>query len=380
MTTPPPTTSRGQAGIGLGARLFAATGLVVVAGAVTLLAVALLVAPQVFHTHLQMALGTVSADTSRHVDQAFTRAVLLSLIMAVVVATLAALAVAWLVSRRIAAPVSDLAMAAGRLAAGGYDVRVPDPGLGPEFTALANGFNEMAARLAATENIRQRMLADLAHEMRTPVASIGATIEAVTDGILPADSSTFTTLTDQTSRLARLVADVAAVSHAEERALYLDPIPRPLNEVAIAATAAIHARYTTKGVRLAQDCAPGTPNVAADADRLGEAVGNLLDNALRHTPPGGTVTVTTRPGSLLGHPIAVLTVTDTGDGFDPADADRLFERFYRGDTARTRHDAGSGIGLTISRAIVTAHGGSLRASSPGPGHGATFQITLPAAA
>jgi two-component system sensor histidine kinase BaeS len=367
------------AGIGLGARLFAATGLVVIAGAGTLLAVALLVAPQVFHAHLRMALGTIPTATGQHVDDAFTRAILLSLVIAVLVATLAALAVAWLVSRRIAAPVSDLAAAVGLVAAGGYDARVPDPGLGPEFAALTDGFNAMAGRLAATEQVRQRMLADLAHELRTPVASIEATVEAVADGILPAAEPTWATLTDQTHRLGRLVADIAAVSHAEERSLHLDPHPQPLADLAAEAAAAIQARYRAKGVYLRLDCAPDTPAVAADAHRLGEALANLLDNALRHTPPGGTVTVTTGPGSQSGRPVAQLTVADTGDGFDPQTVGRLFERFYRADAARVRDGAGSGIGLTITKAIVTAHHGTLHAASPGPGQGATFRITLPAA-
>jgi signal transduction histidine kinase len=351
----------------------------VVAGAATLLAVALLVAPAVFHAHLQMSLGTVPADTARHVDEAFTRAVLLSLGMAVAVAILAALTVAWLVSRRIATPVADLATAAGRVAAGGYDTRVPDPGLGPEFAALADGFNTMAARLAGTERVRQRMLADLAHELRTPIASIEATAEAVADGVLPADATTCATLTGQAARLGRLVADIAAVSQAEERSLYAEPRPCAPGDLAAAAVAAIQPRYAAKGVSLDLTRASDTPTVTADADRLGEALANLLDNALRHTPTGGTVTLAVTRGTQLGRPVARLTVTDTGDGFDPAEADRLTERFYRADTARTRDGAGAGIGLTITKAIVTAHGGTLRASSAGTGRGATFQITLPAA-
>jgi signal transduction histidine kinase len=364
--------------VGLGARLFAATGLVVVAGAVTLLAVALLVAPPVFHAHLRMALGAVPADTGRHVDEAFTWAVLLSLGVAVVVATLAALTVAWLVSRRIAAPVTDLAVAAGRLVAGGYDARVPDPQLGPEFAALASGFNTMAARLAASERVRQRMLADLAHELRTPVASIEATVEALADEVLPADATTWATLTDQATRLGRLVDDIGAVSHAEERSLYVNPARQELPDLVRAASTAVQARYIAKGVALVLGCASDAPAVNADGDRLGEALANLLDNALRHTPPGGTVCVTVRRGDRFGRATAEVAVADTGEGFDPGEAERLFERFYRADAARTRDGSGSGIGLTISRAIVAAHGGDIRASSGGRGHGAVFEIVLPA--
>jgi two-component system sensor histidine kinase BaeS len=363
---------------GLSVRLFAAMGLVVLAGAVTLLVVALLLAPQVFHAHLRMALGTIPADTQRHVDEAFTRAVLLSLGLAVVVALVAALSVTWLVARRIAVPVSDLAAAAEGLAVGHTDTRVADPGLGPEFSALANSFNTTAARLARTEQVRQRLLADLAHELRTPIASIEATVEAVADGILPADERAWATLTDQTARISRLVADIAAVSHAEERALILDMRPRPLGQLAERAASSSQARYAAKGVTLVVDIDPQTPRVAVDPDRFAEALSNLLDNALRHTPPGGRVTIATSHAHHWGGDTARLTVTDTGEGFDPAEADRLFERFYRTDRARARDGAGSGIGLTITKAIANAHHATITARSDGPGRGATFEITLPA--
>jgi two-component system sensor histidine kinase BaeS len=363
----------------LSVRLFAAMGLVVLAGAVTLLVVALLVAPQVFQAHLRMALGTIPADTQRHVDEAFTRAVLLSLGLAVVVALVAALSVTWLVARRIAVPVSDLAAAAEGLAVGHTDTRVADPGLGPEFSALASSFNTTAARLARTEQVRQRLLADLAHELRTPIASIEATVEAVADGILPADERAWATLTDQTARVSRLVADIAAVSHAEERALTINTQPRPLGELAEQAASSIQARYAAKGVTLVVDVDPHTPQVAVDPDRFGEALSNLLDNALRHTPAGGRVTIATGHGPHWGADMARLTVTDTGEGFDPAEGDRLFERFYRTDRARTRGGGGSGIGLTITKAIINAHHATITAHSDGPGRGATFQISLPAA-
>jgi two-component system sensor histidine kinase BaeS len=362
----------------LSLRLFAAMGLVVLAGAATLLVVALLIAPQVFRTHLRMALGTIPAATQAHVDDAFTRAILLSLGMAVAVALIAALSVTWLVSRRIAVPVADLADAAQQLAAGQAATRVRDPGLGPEFATLATSFNTMADRLSATERVRQRMLADLAHELRTPLASIEATVEAVADGVLPADDTAWATLTDQTARLSRLVDDIAAVSHAEERSLNPDLHTYPLAELASRAAASIQTRYATKGVTLTVASAGPGPTVSVDPHRFAEALTNLLDNALRHTPPGGKVTITTREARQWGRPVARLTITDTGEGFDPAEADRLFERFYRTDTARTRGAAGSGIGLTITKAILAAHHATITAHSDGPGRGATFDITLPA--
>lgn len=371
--------ARGPAGprLGLTPRLFAAMALIVFAGAATLLVVALLVAPPVFHNHLRRALGSIDATTLTHVDEAFANAVLLSLAVAVLVAVLAALTVTALVSRRIAVPVADLADAVRQVSAGQYTDRVPDPRLGPEFAALTDGVNTMAARLSSTEHTRQRLLADLAHELRTPIASLEATVEAVADGILPAEQNTWATLTEQTGRLRRLVADLGAVSYAEERALHADPHPQPLADLARTVVAATQAGYAAKGVDLRLSTPTDTPTVLIDAGRLAEAVGNLLDNALRHTPPGGTVTVTTGRIRDLGRDRARLTVTDTGDGFHPADAAHLFERFYRTDSGRSRATGGSGIGLTITHAIITAHHATITAHSPGPGHGATFTITLP---
>jgi signal transduction histidine kinase len=366
--------------VGLGLRLFAAMGLVVLAGAATLLVVALLVAPQLFRAHLKSALGNVPATTQQHVDEAFTRAILLSLGIALIVAVITALSVSWLVARRIAVPVADLAAAAEGLAVGHTDTRVRDPRLGPEFAALADSFNATAARLAQTERVRQRMLADLAHELRTPIASIEATVEAVADGILPADQNAWNTLTDQTARVSRLVADIAAVSQAEERALNIDMRTHPLGELAEQAATSIQARYAAKGVRIVVDIGSRTPNVSVDTHRFAEALTNLLDNALRHTAPGGRVTIATGHAYRWGSDIARLSVTDTGEGFDPTEADRLFERFYRTDLARTPGAVGSGIGLTITKAIINAHHGTITAHSGGPGYGATFEITLPTAA
>jgi two-component system sensor histidine kinase BaeS len=366
-------------GAGLNLRLFAAMGLVVVAGGATLLLVALLIAPQVFHAHLRMALGDIPPATQKHVDEAFTRAMLLSLGMAVAVALIAALTITWLVSRRIAGPVADLAAAAAGLAAGRQETQLAEPGLGPEFAALTEGFNSMAGRLAATERIRRRMLADLAHELRTPLASIEATVEAVADGVLPADDVIWATLNDQTQRLGRLVDDIAAVSQIEERSLNPDLQIVALGELAATAAADIRARYTAKGVTLTVRVDSATPTVEIDPQRIAEALTNLLDNALRHTPPGGYVTITTCPAREFGQDIARLAITDTGEGFLPTEAGHIFERFYRTDSARAHRDAGSGIGLTITQAIISAHHGTIRAHSNGLGNGARFDITLPAA-
>jgi signal transduction histidine kinase len=384
--------------LGLTARLFSAMALVVIAGAGTLLVVALLLAPQVFGSHLRRpGVPPVSPALQLHIDEAFTQALLLSLAIGVLVAMTAAVLVTWLVSRRLSAPVSDLARAATRLTRGRYDAPVPDPRLGPEFAQLTSAVNELAGRLERSEEVRHRLLADLTHELRTPLAALEATVEAVGDGVLPVDATTIDTLTEQTARLRRLVSDLESVSRAEERQLALNPRPVNLHAVADRAVAVLRARYDAHGVTLTRENRGSDPTVLADDDRLVEALMNLLDNALRHTPAGGMVTVgvnsSGRPHREHHPDLATVTVTDTGTGFDPALAPRLFERFFRdrpdGADHPDRADRtagrlgplggkhGSGIGLTITRAIVEAHGGTIEAFSTGHGQGARFTITLP---
>ena len=308
-----------------------------------------------------------------HVDEAFASAVLIALAVGVVVALAAALVVTWLVARRLAAPVAEAAEAAYRVADGDFETRLPQPGLGPELDQLTTAFNTMARRLATTEHTRGRLLTDLAHELRTPLASMQATIEAMTDGILPTDQETLATLTEQSQRLHRLVGDLSAVSRAQERQLMLHPVATLVQDVVSRASAAARPRFDAKGITLTAAGSDTTGQALADPDRLAEALGALLDNALRHTAEGGAVTITT---SRHGDRSRIL-VSDDGEGFDPDLADHLFERFYRGDTSRTRNGAGSGIGLTIAKAIIEAHHGQLRGHSDGPGRGAQFEITLP---
>ena len=358
--------------LGLAWRLFAAMGLVVMAGAGTMLVAVLLVAEPAFHSHLSQIQPPMSDQVHAHVDEAFAGAVLIALAVGVVMAMAAALVVTWLVARRLAAPVAEAAEAAYRIADGDFETRLRQPGLGPELDRLTAAFNAMASRLATTEQTRRRLLTDLAHELRTPLASMQATIEAVNDGILPSDQTTLATLTDQSQRLHRLVGDLSAVSRAEERQLNLHPVMVSIQDLTSETAAAARPRFDAKGISLTADEGPTEGQVLVDPDRLAEALGALLDNALRHTAKGGTVTIDTNRHDNRCR----IAVTDTGDGFDPLVATKLFERFYRGDSSRTVSGAGSGIGLTIAKAIIEAHHGRISVRSA-PGEGSEFTVTLP---
>ncbi len=216
-------------------------------------------------------------------------------------------------------------------------------------------------------------MADLAHALRTPVASIEATAEAIVDRVLPADDHTLATLSDQSQRLSRLIDDLGSVSRAEERSFRLTITTVNSVEAAQASAASAAARFARSGVSLHPPVGPPV-DVLADADRLGEVVDELLANSLHHCKHGDEVTITAARNGRT----ADLTVTDTGAGFEPDEAERLFQRFYRADPARG-NPTGSGIGLTVARALIEAHGGTLTARSPGAGAGATFTVTLPVA-
>lgn len=357
--------------VSLAVRLFAAQVLALAVGGLTLALVAGAVGPRIFHEHLGRVGGEVSAEARWHVEQAYASANLLALGVGLLAALGAALAASAYATRRITRPVTHFAHASASLADGHYDVRMADPGLGNELKTLADSFNTMAEGLETVEATRRRLLADLGHELRTPLATIEAYLEAAEDGVAVDDEDLQSVLRAQTARLHRLADDIAAVSRAETHQLDLHPVRTAPADLVRDAVAAVRPRYAGKGVTLRSDLRP-SPQVDVDPQRMGQVLGNLLDNALRHTPEGGTVTV-----HVIGGARSVeLAVADTGPGIPAQHLPHVFERFYRVDTARDRDNGGSGIGLAIVRAVVSAHGGRVRANNV-PGGGTMVKVVLP---
>ncbi|MCX0276859.1 ATP-binding protein [Nocardia zapadnayensis] len=356
---------------GLAARLFATQLIVVAASLLGAVAVATLAGPPLFHEHLELAGIPGGSPELFHVEQAYRDANLITLAVALGTGLACALLASFLLSRTIRTLLEQLTAAAAEVAHGNYDVRVPVLGAGVELDSLARAFNMMADQLTRTEETRQRILSDLAHEMSTPVSVLSVYLEGLQDEVVEWNPTTDAVMAEQLARLTRLVEDIDDVSRAEEGRIDLDPAPLPLADLLETCAAAVRENYAAKGVTLTT--AADADVLIADRQRLAQVLDNLLSNALRHTPPKGTVSLTATGTSDT----VLIRVTDTGDGMTADQLTHIFERFYRGDTARDRDHGGSGIGLTISHALIAAHGGTLTASSAGPGHGSEFTIELP---
>ena len=358
---------------GFGARLLLSQLLIIVVGGSTLLILALGLAPGLFRTHVERAVGPITPELAAHLDMAFARATLVSLAVATTAATLAAVAVGVFVTRRAVRPIRELARAASAVAEGNFAVRVPETGFGSELATLNTAFNQMAQDIAATERTRAEMLRDLAHELRTPLTSVRGYHEAIADGVLPADRDTFSRVDAELSRIERLVEDLGTVSRAEERRLDLRLRPVHVADLVTSAADSAALSYQHTGVTVRADPATDDSQVRVDPDRLHEALANLIANAVQHTPTGGTVTLRSRT-TTSG---VQIDVADSGEGIAAEHLSRVFERFYRVDAGRSRDTGGSGIGLTITRALLKAQGGHIRVESPGLGQGTTFVISLP---
>jgi two-component system sensor histidine kinase BaeS len=272
-----------------------------------------------------------------------------------------------LVGRRLVRPLRALTVAADRMRDGDDAARVSVRG-NDEIARLGAAFNDMAARRQQAERLRRDMVGDIAHEMRTPVTNIRGWLEATEDGVAVLDQDLVNSLLEEALLLQHVINDLQDLSAADAGELRLHPVAVDLGEL----LSQVAGTFRTPSVAVAVDVLPSL-TVVADPIRLRQAIGNLTGNAVRHSPPGGTVTLTARPAGNR----VLLSVTDEGAGIAPGDLPMVFERFWRAEKSRNRQTGGSGLGLAITRKLVEAHGGTVTVVSP-PGRGATFTLDLPA--
>ncbi|HEY5684222.1 MAG TPA: HAMP domain-containing sensor histidine kinase [Acidimicrobiia bacterium] len=344
---------------------------VVAVGAVSVVLVARVAAPTSFETHMaDMGMPGMSGVMNGGLRDSFDAAVDQALFVSVTISVAVAVAASVIAARRMAAPIDRVRTASRRLAEGHYSERVDEP-LELELAALARDVNHLAATLEHTEERRARLLGEVSHELRHPIATLQGYLEAMLDGVLAPSPEVLMSMANEAARLNRLATDLNLVSRAEEGVLPLERRPTELGALLESTVRRLEPQFVDEGVMIS--LRPGPPVlVDVDPDRVAQILTNIVGNALTYTPKGGSVTVswTAGPGA------AGVTVTDTGLGLSREDLERVFERFYRADRSAP---GGTGVGLTIARSLARLHGGDVTAVSPGEGAGSTFTIILPTA-
>lgn len=316
----------------------------------------------------------VPLPTLRQVIRTFGQTFLVPLARSGAISLLLAIGLSALIARSISRSLNDLNTAARRMAQGDLDQRVPLKGP-REVRTVAASFNEMAARVSATQQAQRDFLANVSHDLRTPLTSIQGFSQAIVEGVAADPESA--------QRAAQIIHDEAARLHRMVEGLLdlarLEADRSPLLRDAVAVGAIVQGvveklalRAREQDISLTCDCPPHLPVIRGDGDRLAQSFTNLLDNAIRHTPPGGTIAVRAeaQPDAII------VTIRDSGEGIPPADLPRIFERFYQVDKSRQRRHSGAGLGLSIVRQVVEAHGGTIDVASV-VGEGTVFTIRLP---
>jgi len=375
----------------LGLKLFASYFLVIVIGMGAIFIATRFTVPRSYLRHLsfmEQNLGTGNGNGMGMMGQGFGQGGGMmsqfyqdyqasfneSLIVAVIAATLVALIASLIISRNIVAPVRSMTNASGRIAEGHYDERVALQG-NDELSQLARSFNQMAEQLEQVESMRRQLIGDVAHELRTPLTAIKGSAEALMDGVLPASDETYLQIHAEAERLSHLVDDLQELSRVESRATQLDIHPADSTALIQTVTKRLQHQFDEKRVTLTSSLPHDPIIVLADGDRVIQVLTNLIGNALQYTPENGTVTVSIERDKNEAH----ISVRDTGFGIPADQLTHIFDRFYRVDKSRSRAHGGSGIGLTIAKHLVEAHGGKIWAESAGENKGSVFVFTLPLA-
>lgn len=367
----------------LGYKFFISYFVVILIGIIVLIAATTFSMPGAFDRHMAEmieVMGPSASELENDLYNNFNKAVNESLLFSSAAAFISAVIVSLFVSRQVVAPVRRIMVASQHIADGHYSERVQIPGSQDieemdELAQLSLSFNQMTLELEKAETLRKQLIGDIAHELRTPLATIKGSMEGLIDGILPAREDTYHQVYQETERLQRLVDDLQDLNRVESGAIQLNLEKYPVKELVEITQRRLLRQFADKGVSLELDIPDDLPEVSVDPDRIGQVLINLIGNSLQYTPSGGVVTVAAaeKKNQLL------VTISDTGIGISPQNLSVIFTRFYRVDKSRSRAGGGSGIGLTIAKHLVESHGGKIWAESPGLGKGSTINVLLPIA-
>ena len=370
------TSLRGLQG-SLRAKLLLSYLLIVAVGALTVSAAILLSGPTLIGDVVERSHGfSGDAVQTAAARQALVASVVNMMLIAVTVASavaaLAAILIAVVVSRHLTAPIHSLIRSSRLLTAGHYTTRVTVAAQ-DEVGELAATFNTLAETLETTEERRLKLIGDMAHELRTPLATLQGNVEGLLDGVVFPSETLWAQLLNDAGRMSHLIDDLQELSRVEARQLPIRCTKLDPGRLMMQTVERFSLQFDHAGIRLVLDRSPTLPPVFADPERVMQILSNLLGNALRYTPTGGIVTLSARsqPKDVA------FSISDTGIGIAVEHLPHLFERFYRVDRSRSRALGGSGVGLTIARALVEAQRGAISVESPGPGRGTTVTFTLP---
>ncbi len=330
--------------------------------------------PQGGSTRSESVIGTLYVDPDSAdivITESLSQAISRFLLWGGLVAIGIGVALTFVLSRRISAPVQALTVAARKLGQGDFTLKVESKDKG-ELGLLTDTFNSMAADLERTEQLRRNIIADSAHELRTPVTNLRGYLEAIRDGVMKSDKATIDSLCEEAIQLSRLVDELQELTLMEAGELALARKPQRIDSLINITIEAAKARAVVQGISIVSDLSEDVPSCNMDSARISQVLRNLIDNALAHTGRDGTITVS----AMKNGDEVEVSVADTGEGVSTADLPYIFERFYRADKSRARASGGSGLGLTIAKRLVEAHGGRIQAQST-LGKGSCFSFTLP---
>lgn len=367
-------------------KMFFSYLVVVIIGIIVLITAASLSVPAAFERHMASMNALMSSANAIGDSQSmetelfsqYTAAVYEAVSYAAIAALIAALLASYFISRQVVRPMLGMMGLSHRIAEGEYEERLSLPGGQKadqidELGQLALSFNQMADKLEKTETMRRELIGDVTHELRTPLTAVKGYLEGLMDGVLPADPETYQQIYLEIDRLQRLVSDLQELSRVEAGAFQLHLTPVSPASLIDRIQNTLGRQFEDKNINLEIGVEPNLPDIIVDKDRIIQVLTNLVGNALQYTPRGGKVSLQVRREKSA----ALFTVKDSGIGISTEQLQYVFNRFYRTDKSRARASGGSGIGLTIAKALVQAHQGKIWAGSDGEGKGSTFSFLIP---